>query len=445
MTVICFLFPTDVDIQTLGEVFYRYTPQLAWRGRRALFLEVSQCQKIYTAEGIVRRGLVYLQQLGLKARVAMAESVPAALSLAIYRKSNIRELPIECLRFFALPFQVNEVVEKNVESILVHLKNLNIKTLGDFQEMRTESLLSRFGSVGWLLAQNTREGASFVWPRFAPADVVAESVEFDFEFPVESVEPILFHLKSLLDKIYLRLRGQGLRMKQLLLKLDLEHGGKTYELSLIFTNGILAPKNIFQIVREQMDHEVRRRPLSQRVSAFHIEVKETTPYRQSQRDLFSPKKQEEEEEYSSLISRLRARLGQEAVFSVTPVQSFVPEFNWAKSASGPVEKESTSSRLLSASKPSAFSTGSPDASREYVPFRPLRIFRSPLKTVPLGEFIYWEGQKIFLGNSASREVVLSEWWNDVPERIYFRASTKAGQDLWLFRSREGVFIHGFFD
>jgi hypothetical protein len=318
-----------------------------------------------------------------------------------------------------MPFGRDPVIEKNVIEIVGHLKKLGLRTVGAFEKLSSPHLMARFGALGWLLFKNVQEGATFVWPPFQPQEKVIESVEFDLEYPIESVEPILFFLKNLIEKIYLRLRVRGQRMKTLMLKMELEHpdadGAKVYEISITLANGILAAKTIFGIVKERLQQEVQQRPLPRRVTAFHLEVTDTTPYRLSQRDLFSPKKQEEEEEYTSLVTRLRVRLGAEAVFAAAPVQSFVPEYNWRK---------------MSQQLPAALDD------TDIVPERPLRVFKTPIRM----NHVEMEEIDIF-----EKEVLLSEWWNEIPERVYFRATHRNGQELWLFRSKEGVFLHGIFD
>src|SRR5687767_6076164 len=107
MKVICFYFTQEIDPATLGDIFYRYTPQVAFRGKQALFLEVSQCSKLYSAENILKRGLVHLKQLSLNASAAIADDVPTALALAVYKKNVKTELPVEALSLFASPFRQN--------------------------------------------------------------------------------------------------------------------------------------------------------------------------------------------------------------------------------------------------------------------------------------------------------------------------------------------------
>jgi hypothetical protein len=363
--------------------------------------------------------------MGLVAQCTWAEDPPTALSFAIFRKVMKVDLPIEALAIYAMPFRRDEVIEKKVGEVVGHLKKLGMQTLGDFNKLSSPSLMARFGAIGWLLFQNVQMDAKFVWPIFRPQEHVSESLEFDLEYPIETIEPILFSLKSLIEKIYLRLRTRGERMKTLLLKMDLEHpdslGSRVYEFSVPLANGILSAQTIFGIIRERMQQEVQHRPLPQRVTAFHLIVSETTPYRISQRDIFSPKRQEEEEEYTSLVTRLKVRLGSAAVFSATPVQSFVPEYNWRKSSQAllPAEGKNIDKKNV-----------------DIVPQRPLRVFKTPLKMSDM------DMDQIHLFD---KEVLFSEWWNEVPERIYFRANHRNGQELWLYRSKDGVFVHGTFD
>lgn len=435
MRVLCLYFHEDVDLQGLGEIFYRYTPQIAFYKKRGLLLEVEQCKSLFGEQSLLLRAQVHLQALGLKANLALGSDPGSALSFAAYpsfgRKSD---LPLETLSFFYAPFLQSDLKKegaedfalRKIQDMIVCLKKLGISTLGQLSEkISTREMAQRFGALGTFLLNSLHQGEGRPWPFFKPRAVFLEEYEFDPEFPVESLEPILFHLKVMIEKVYWRLRGVGQRVKVLEVFIQKEFGSPDV-ITVRLANGVLTPKAIFQITKEALYHQVQRtKPVrtysEQRVSAFKITVQETTPYRESQRDLFQPKKQEEEEELDLLLSRLKNRLGKEAVFKPSLRQSFIPEWNWNKE-----EKANA-------------------VNKDAIPERPLRVLKEPVAAQIFDQSIYFMNQKVFVPDLYDQEVILSEWWNGVPERVYFRGCMQSGADLWMFRTAEAIFVHGYFD
>ncbi len=434
MKVLCYFFPNDVDVQLLGDIFYQYTPQMAFRGRRALLLEVSKGRKLYSAEHIQARGLVYLKKLMILCRSSLATDAPTALALAAFNKSHFQQLPLESLIFFVSPFRTDEFLEKQLAQMILYFQKLGLRYLKDVQTLSRASLSARFGTLGGLIHQNLLSASDLLWPVYVPNEVVEEKVEFDFEYPVHNTEPILFYLKTILEKIAWRLRGQGKRLKSFYLEFKLENkdrsGSDLRRISISLSNGILSPKMIFAIAREQMDHQIRQNPFTARISAFRLVVQDHTPFSVSQRDLFDPKNEEDEEGYASLVSRMRIRLGDQAVFKASAVQSYIPELNWQKQ-----QHNQLKSSLQSVAE---------SREREFLPRRPLRLFKMPIPVQAIAGFILWNGQSVAL-NPQGQEIIFSDWWNEKTERIYFRLKTQTQEILWLFKCQDQFFIHGVFD
>jgi hypothetical protein len=73
---------------------------------------------------------------------------------------------------------------------------------------------------------------------------------------------------------------------------------------------------------------------------------------------------------------------------------------------------------------------------------PLQKFEVPSAIHFWGPYVTWDGLVDEAINIENREAVFSDWWEHAMERVYYRLQTKAGRELWLFRTAEGDFVQG---
>ena len=59
--------------------------------------------------------------------------------------------------------------------------------------------------------------------------------------------------------------------------------------------------------------------------------------------------------------------------------------------------------------------------------------------------LFWAGRRHRIISLNRHELIQSEWWQGLSERHYFRVITDTAYDLWIFKSQEQFFLHGFFD
>jgi protein ImuB len=158
---------------------------------------------------------------------------------------------------------------------------------------------------------------------------------------------------------------------------------------------------------------------------LEVEVLKTAPGKQRQTDFFS-KKEEEQEEFQSLISRLIDKMGMDRAFFASPVESYFPERSWRKSLEQP-----------SSLTPS-------------IPTRPLRILGHPRPLRKIENYFLATGK----GRSKRWKAVevegperlSGEWWFSDQERDYFTVQTESGERLWIFKTQaQEYFLHGIFD
>lgn len=443
MRVICLYFEKSEDTQALAEVFYRLTPQIMLRGDRALFLEVSKCKNLYSEELFLKKVRKTLERMQIVARVSVAGDVPTALSQAVFQTVHQDQLPIECLKFYIDPLAEETETRQKVEKMKEAIAMLGVRRIGDFKKLTHKDLAVRFGQLGLLAKLRVQNETPVVWRNFTLREKVSEIFEFDIESPVENLEPIYFRLRSMIDKVVLRLRGRGDRVKRFDVVLTQEHAlnkaAIEYRVSVLLQLPHVASSIVFNITREMIEAQVQRTPLVARVTGFRMDVHEVVPYRMSQKDLFDQKREENEESFFQFVSRVSTRLGREAVFFAKTRESFLPEKNWQRESEARLLKAATGA--VGASVAAAMTTGAEIT----VPSRPLRLFSTAQRVRFFGARLVSDEIDEEIDGAFDKEVVFSDWWASPLERVYFRLVTKSGKNLWLYRTREGDFLHGVFD
>ncbi len=429
MRVVCILFRTPTPLQEIGEILFRLSPQIAIRDKEAIFMEIEQCKKLYSEQSILLRLTSLIRRLKLDATVLVSDDPPSALALSRFRNREKSDLPVSTLEDFACPFKYDELVIKDCEKVIWALDRLGIKTLGDFLKIPSQTLASRFGQLGGLLYRRLQDAKNLPWPKFIPLEKVVERMDWGHELSCDTIDSIFFYIKTLLDRVLLRLFGRGERLLTFQIKFEFEKHSllKTLERKWRFELNLPhgSTKNILPIVRERICFDLNQKPLEALVNAMELRVIETAPSCLAQRDLFHPKREEEQEAWNNLVTRLTQKLGKEKIFCAKPIESYLPERNWTYHMT---------EKVLATPKPS-------------IPFpqRPMRLFKKPVQ-------IQFTGESITIGPQLSKviqywgpEVLSGESWEKPFERIYYRVLADTLEHFWIFQE-EGVFYaHGVFD
>lgn len=427
MTVVCLEFEQPQNLQALAEIFYRATPQVMTRGDRFLFLDISKCLGLYSVNTFIKRTLVTLRKAGVRAKIGVGEDVPTALSFAVLDQRNKMDLPIDTLKYYFDPLGEQMELNQKVVKMTELLKSLGVRTLKDFLKFSVREISTRFSTVG-LMAYYRVVGESPVpWKTFKPSEVITERHEFDLESPVDNLEPIYFKMKTMLDRMQLRLRGKGKRARQFDIVLRQEHAlnptEQDYKISICLQLPYVSQKVILQVAKEMVDAQVAAKPIKHRITEFSLVVTEEIPYAMNQKDLFNQRREENEESFFQFVSRVATRLGSKSVFFARMRESYIPEKNWEREAEPPKIPPPVD-RLAE---------------------RPLRLLPTPSQVHFWGKHICWDDNVDEVECLDNREIVFSEWWENSLERVYYRLTTRKGRQLWLYRTAGGDFLQGEFD
>ncbi len=424
MRVICVVLDKKDKLQTVAEAALQFTPQVAL-GRDCVFLEISQSRHLFSEKEVLQKLKELLVSMELTGRLAVGNDPGSALSFA---RLNIvcerEELPIEALENFLQPFNPGEELKGMLEAFV----KLGIYRIKDLAKIPPKTLASRFGKDALMAYQRVFYGAELPWPVFHPQEKVSERTEIDLDHQVHNLEPMLFLIRPLLEQVLGRLRGRALKLTSFRLRMELESYSTVQEPIRIWNFNLSFAQSeaslVLPIVREHLSKELQQHPLESAVVRCEIEALEAVPGVSQQKDLFC-KKEEEKEQWGSLVSRLQEKLGASKSFVAQPVARYLPEAAWKRNLSG--------------SEAIALDT---------LPKRPLILFRKPRPVNKIDNYFVYKSQRYKILDLEGPETLSGEWWLRSFHRNYYKASLDNDSQWWVYTNQDRpdyYFWHGVFD
>ncbi|RDZ28559.1 Y-family DNA polymerase [Lysobacter silvisoli] len=344
-----------------------------------------------------------LSALGFQHRIALAPTPRAAHvfaglrdGLAVNQPAAMRDLLARVpVRRARLPEEAGE-----------RLHRMGIRDLRTLLELPRDAVRRRFGLP--LLGHLDRLSGQADDPLayYAPPDHFDARIELGYE--VESHTALLFPLRRLIGDLctYLSIRDGG--VQRFVLRLEHEEGHSDVEVGLLAAER--EPAMLFELTRNRLE----RVQIEQPVVALRLLARELPPFVPAERDLFDVRSQQQLP-WPQLRERLRARLGDEAVYRVAPAGDPRPERAW---------------RCVKGD----------DARIGAAPARPPRPAWLLAQPVPLRD------SRLRIVSGPER--LESGWWDgEDARRDYYVLETSQGQLAWAFAppgEREGWMLHGWF-
>ena len=393
---------------------------------QALLLEVAGSCRLFGGvdrlRGLVRQGLT---ELGYRAFLAVAPTPLAASWLAhagreacVSRQdalvAALATLPLACL---------GPAVEQDRT-----LGGMGVRTIGDCLRLPRDGLARRMGPE----LVDTFDRALGRVPDPRPAFAMPSVFTGNLPLPVatSTVEGLLFPLRRMLFELegFLCAHDAG----TCLLTLSLHHAAaRTTRVEL----ELVAPSRdtvyLVMLLRERLE----RTALSAPVEEISLHVTDLHPLAPRNLDLFVPAQAVAEE---TLIERLRARLGRDAVRGLDRVAEHRPERAWIYVEPGC----GTAIRNGSGRRPRQSACAEREAGGRK---RPLWLLHEPVPLEVRDQCPYLDGM---LALGRERERIESGWWDGLDiARDYFVARSRQGARFWVYRELSGEhrwFLHGLF-
>jgi protein ImuB len=366
----------------------QFTAKVSLEPPQGVLLEVAGSLRLFGgAARLMSRLRGGLADLGFEALLAAGPTARAALWLARGRGETLPALPIDA-------------IDAGPEALAL-LRRIGVCTLGELMQLPRAGIAARFGQG--LLVDLDRALGRLPEPRvfFQPPERF--SMQLELPAPVIEAERVLFAARRLLLQLegFLAARQAGVRG----FALNLSHRG---ERPTVIEIGSAAPHRDIEhwqrLLRERLGAIALTRP----AEAIRLEADAMTPLAGASPGLFGDA-HSEAEAWERLTERLQARLGGTVVHGLATHAEHRPERAWR-------------------------AAGGAAGADEMPPGpRPLWLLEPP-RRLGEGEFVLLAGP----------ERIESGWWDgDDVARDYFIAARGASL-AWIYRAREGWFLHGLF-
>lgn len=416
MRVLCLLPEPRESIPRLAEACLVFTPQISVSDE-AIFLEIGASGNLFSEADCVRELGHILHSFGMKARLALADDIPTSLAFARHQIFAKEELSVEALADFIQPFSPEPFLAA------AHFRRLGIDTVGALLRLPRRELASRFGKEALLALERIYSAKGLPWPRFTPPELVLERADFDCAAQIETLEPVLFLVKTVLGRAFTRLLARRKKLVAFDLLFHFDRFSRIPQKTRGFPFRFPTPQSeaqaVLRVIQERLHAELAKHPLEDALEGVSFLAVDTAPFLDAQKDFFT-RAEEEKEAVGSLMARLKERLGDGRAFFAQAMPRRLPEASWRRT-----EQPAPHTVIPT-------------------PTRPLRIFSKPEPLQRRGDRLHGKKKSWRILKFEGPEKLSGEWWLNFFEREYFRVVTEE-EDLWVFRSRDGLYLHGVFD
>jgi len=374
--------------------------------------------------------------LGYAVRAAVATGRGPARALARHGAADLLRVPPgeEARALSPLPLAalgLGPAVEERLRAV-------GVDDVGGLARLPAEGLALRFGQAGAAAARLARgEDATRLVP-YLPETLPEEAIEL--EGPAESVEPVLFVLARLAERVAARLAGRSLGASRLTLTLKLDPRGEE-RLSLPLTQPSASAARWLPPLRERL--------LMLRLPGAVTGVKLTAVEvaRLAEAQLAFGDRPEVATALDAVLARLSGRLGEGAVLAAEPVERYRPEAAWRTVPFRP-SRAGAGGFADEVAEVVAVGEAQPRTAGQ----RPTRLLTTPQLVVATGEGGRVTALRLGARAHAVRsfegpERISGEWWSAPFDRDYYRASIEGLGECWIYRDgADGrLWLHGFFD
>lgn len=361
--------------------------------------------------------------------------------------------PGGCRAFLSdLPLSLLGLPDEMTETLRV----LGFRTAGQLAARGREELEARFGPAG-VLAHRRASGESDEPFRPLSADDPPEA-SLELEAGVREVEPLLFVLGPLLDRLCEEVGRTGWSIRRLLLRLEVE-GGARKEVSVRPARPTLRRDLLHELCRAGLERAAAAREGGEgRLPAPVVALSVLAPARSAptvrQEELFRTRSRDPVPATAAL-SRIRARLGEDAVVAPLARAHHRPERRSDWRPVPPPGEEPADGETAREGRAGAGRARTASSPGESLVEGVLRLLPEPR---PVD--VRWEGGRPVAAwdGEGRHEIVTAEgperlsgdWWEDPYRREYYRVGTAAGELLWLFREYRSDgewrwWLHGWWD
>jgi len=411
----------------------RYTPLVARdgqggsNGRDGVFLDITGCAHLFGGEQTMLEGLLSrLTQFGLSVRAGLAGTPGAAWALARYGGKDVIIAPLTRLAdtLSDLPVAGLRLQAETLDT----LNRLGLRTIGSLYGLPRASLAARFG------AEAVRRFDQALGAVHEPLNFEVELKPYRaalrFAEPIGRLEDVEAALARLLEHLCRKLTASGLGARRLTLAL-VQVDNSVSQITIGTASPIRTAPALARLFHDRLDtldagFGIERMVLEANVTEA-LDAQQNALAHSS--TPAAPVNQ--------LVDKLANRLGFDAVLSISPAESHLPERAFITSAAAYAAPDNTAFPHPPVARPV----------RLFTPAQWLSDFA--LTSSTLAQITLWGAQRVVRIVSGP-ERISPEWWHDDPvwrggARDYWWVEDETlGQRLWIYREAgtKRWFLHG---
>lgn len=420
------------SLHRLARWALNFAPTVAADPPDGLLMDITGCERLFGGTISQLRAIdAALQRVGLPSRLAAAPTFGSAWALARYGARRVSQTDDEQLRkaLRYLPVTALRVDDATRSA----LNDIEVQTIGELLTIPRRELAARYG-VALLLRIDQAYGdvSERIAPiRTPPVFVVGHT----FDGPVRRSDFVFAAIERLLDDLLAMLAAHDHGLCELSIVFDRVDADPLTE-TFCYARPTRDRKHLWTLIHLRLD----RLRLGHGVEEITLRGERTERMQSRQVAIWQGAAAEAPDDASlgRLLDRLTEKLGEAAVLSAAPVESYLPEKAFGNGIGS------------SAKKPAA---GVVFADR------PSRLFPKPeaidvMAAVPDGPpaWMKWRGDDVRIIASSGPERIALPWWTEHASsdgaRDYYIVCDTRGRTLWIYRAWEAGeptgkwFIHG---
>lgn len=428
-------------LSALGESLMELTPSFQVDPPEGLWLEASAAHLHGGEEAFGECVLEVLEAQGLRGQLAFSSHAFTARALAQVSGPPVRVIAEghEARALAPLPLTA---LGNGGDGLIAALMGLGLTTVGEVAALPAGAVVARGGAPALELHRRARGegGAPFV-PTSLP-EAFEERLSLDWA--AHALEPILFGLKTLVDRLCARLQGRRRAAVRLGLWLGLESGGETC-VSLSLARPTSAARMLLDLLRHRMEGVT----LTAAVTSLRLLVEEDC--RDPGRQLSLGEGPEGDAALEVVLSRLASTLGEEALCAVEPAAEHRPEAATRRRPFRPPARPEGLGLMPSPARKAV--VPKVEAVAPSCAERPTRLLTPPVRLEVSLRGSLLQGAQLSgkwrrVEGLSGPERLVGGWWQPgAHARDYYRAHLEGVGWIWLFRDGAdgGFYLHGLFD
>lgn len=424
-------------LHELAEQLYQFTPYIerycsTQTAESGLLLEISSCLRLFAGIKTMTDEIArFLQQGGYKFNIGLAHSAKAAwlLSFADYAISGEETQPLFIERLNTLPIESLVDYPKARESLLKTgfrcfgdiAKQIQDKSLSSFKKRLGKEFIDLLCDI-YDIDQHFQQNALFQKPRdtYTPDEWFEDEVQF--EYPVTLVDQLKPAAEILLQKLcdYLRKRQQQCQYIEWMIA-DIYHRKEAFKVNSDTPQShwqLLYDLSLIQFENKELPFEVDTIRLICHHTLAIQHCNQTLDYDQSR------KRKTSVQDFAVTIAKLKARLGDAAVYKLSYQDNRVPELTNAMVALAEKSRQDL-----------------PAIHRQAL--RPTWLFTQPEVLEERNQRLFWHGYLILV---TGPERIIGNWWDEPVARDYYLARRHDHLHVWIFFNlyNKQWYVHGVF-